>query len=87
VDSGSSSARSLGILGLAVGMPVAMLGMGLFGYGTVDDQSGLRTAGLVTLAVGAASSLAALPLLALGSTSVRNAHGTVIATYGYGPRL
>jgi len=59
----------------------------LFGYGTVDDQAGLRTAGLVTLAVGAASSLAALPLLALGSTSVHNADGAVIAAAGYGPRL
>ena len=87
VDSGSSTARTLGIGALVIGMPVAMGGLLTYGYGRAEDRAGLRTAGLVTLVVGAVASLGALPLLAVGTTTVRNGNGSVIAATGFGPRL
>lgn len=80
VKGGSSVTRSLGRLGLVVGVPVSLLGMTGFAYGHFDERRGLETAGAVTLGVGAALVLTALPLLVMGSTSVRNDKGDLIAT-------
>lgn len=79
VNGGSASARSLGRTSLAVGLPLTLLGAAGFGYGSVKDQAGLKTAGAITLGVGALLSLVALPLLVSGSTSVRNDKGDLIA--------
>lgn len=79
VNGGSSTARTLGRLGLGIGLPLALVGMAGFGYGHFDERRGLETAGAITLAAGAALVLAALPLLVSGSTSVRNAEGDLIA--------
>lgn len=80
VNGGSSSARALGRLGLSIGVPLSLVGMGAFGYGHFDERRGLETAGIITLAAGAALVLVALPLLVSGGTSVRNAQGDLIAT-------
>lgn len=79
VSGGSSTSRRLGIIGLAVGLPIAFGGMTLFGVGSVEDQQGVRTAGIATLGVGAAAVLVALPLLLVGATTVRNERGSYIA--------
>ncbi len=87
VSGGSASSRRLGIIGMAAGAPIALTGMGLYGYGRYADQSGLRTAGIITLAVGAATILGALPFLAHGETKVRDAKGKVIAAVTQGLRF
>ena len=79
VNGGSASARSLGRLSFAIGVPLALVGMAGFGYGSIQDEPGLKTAGAITLGVGAALALVALPLLVSGSTSVRNEKGDLIA--------
>jgi hypothetical protein len=79
VSGGSAVARDLGILGLAGGIPLALGGGALFGVGSVQDHEGLRTAGIVTLAVGAAAIVASLPLLLVGSTRVYDSRGTPLA--------
>jgi hypothetical protein len=79
VDGGSAQARSLGITGLFVGIPTAVAGMALLGYGKLEDRDGIRIAGTVVLATGAVILAASLPLLVMGSTKVRDAHGRVIA--------
>jgi hypothetical protein len=79
VSGGSSAARSFGIAGLLSGIPLTLGGGALFGYGEVRDRSGMRTVGIVTLAAGAAAVVAALPLLLVGSTRVRDARGRTIA--------
>jgi hypothetical protein len=79
VSGGSATARTLGIVGLVAGIPLSLGGGALFGYGAVSDLQGMQTAGVVTLAVGAAAVVAALPLLLVGSTKVRDARGRVIA--------
>jgi hypothetical protein len=79
VSGGSATARDLGIVGLAGGLPIAFAGMALFGLGSVRESSGERTGGIVTLAVGAAVVLIALPLLLVGSSSVKNEQGKYIA--------
>jgi hypothetical protein len=84
VSGGSSTTRSAGIIGLLAGIPISMIGMGLFGYGSLEDDSGLRTAGGVTLAVGAVTVLASLPLLVIGTTNVRNEKGGLVAARGGG---
>jgi len=86
VEGGSSSLRLLGVIGLAGGLPVAFTGMTLFGYGTYKHDDGLRTAGAVTLGIGAVAVLAALPLLMMGGTDVRDGNDSVIARLrGPGP--
>ncbi|HET9958130.1 MAG TPA: hypothetical protein VFQ61_26725 [Polyangiaceae bacterium] len=80
VRGGSQWLRTLGRVGLVVGLPVAGLGMAGLGYGAFEDQAGLRNAGAVTLGVGGVLILAALPLLVLGSTSVLNDRGERVAT-------
>lgn len=79
VSGGSETVKTLGIYGLAVGIPVAMGGMAMFGYGSLKDKDGLRDAGIVTLAVGATAIAAAIPLLLLGTTRVYNGKSERIA--------
>jgi hypothetical protein len=79
VAGGSATARTVGIVGLAGGAPVSFVGMTLLGAGHLKDDDGLRTAGYVTLGVGAAAVLVSLPLLLLGSTSVKNHKGRNVA--------
>jgi hypothetical protein len=78
-DGGSAKARSLGITGLFVGIPAAIAGMSLFGYGKLQDQDGARITGTVVLATSAVILVASLPLLLMGSTKVRDARGSVVA--------
>ncbi len=79
VEGGSATSRSYGILALGVGIPISLTGMGLYGYGRYADQTGTRTAGAVTLGIGALAVLASLPLLVSGSTDVRDGKGSLIA--------
>jgi hypothetical protein len=87
VSAGSRTARNLGIAGLAIGTPIAMGGLAMYGLGRMKGTNALRTAGVVTLAVGAVTTLASLPLLAIGNTTVRDGRGKLIARRGSGPRL
>lgn len=84
VDGGSASARRAGIITLAVGIPVALVGMGLFAMGRVERSSGLEAAGITGLAAGGVTLAFSLPLLLIGSTHVKNAKGSQIA--GIEPR-
>lgn len=79
ISGGSASARTLGIVGLAAGLPITFAGVTLLGVGSIHSDSAERTAGIVTLCAGAAAVLAALPLLVMGSTSVTNAEGRHVA--------
>jgi hypothetical protein len=79
VSGGSATARGLGLAGLLGGIPLSLGGGALFGYGAVSDREGMQTAGIVALAVGATAVVAALPLLLVGSTRVRDARGRTIA--------
>jgi hypothetical protein len=79
VDGGSAAARAWGRGSFAVGVPVALLGMTGFALGSFDDRDGLRTAGAISLGVGAALILVALPLLVHGATDVKNEKGDPIA--------
>lgn len=82
VRGGSASLRSWGRVSFALGVPISLLGMAGFGYGSFEDRPGLRGAGAVSLGVGAALVLTALPLLVAGTTNVRNEHGDLIADSG-----
>jgi hypothetical protein len=79
VDGGSASARRFGIITLASGIPVALVGMSLFALGRVKDNGGMEGAGIAALAVGGVSVSVSLPLLLLGTTHVKNAKGSLIA--------
>jgi hypothetical protein len=79
VDGGSASARRVGIITLAIGIPLALAGMGLFAQGKVKDSTGLTVAGISGLAVGGISIGVSLPLLLIGTTHVKNAKGSLIA--------
>ena len=81
VDGGSAKARSLGILGLFIGIPTALTGMTLYSYGRFSDRDGMQLAGAIVLGTGALTLLASLPLLLVGSTAVRDGRGRVIATH------
>ncbi len=87
VSGGSAGSRSIGIIGMSAGVPVTLAGMGLYGYGRYKDQAGFRTAGIITLAVGAATVLGSLVFLARGGTKVRDAKGKVIAAVTDGARF
>jgi hypothetical protein len=80
VEGGSSRARSLGIVGLAVGIPTALAGMTLFSYGKASDKDGLATAGAIVLGTGTVVLLVALPFLFSGKTGVKNGNGSRIAS-------
>ena len=79
VDGGSASARRVGVVTLAIGIPLALAGMGLFAQGKVKDSSGLTAAGIAGLSAGGVSIALSLPLLLLGTTHVKNAKGSLIA--------
>jgi hypothetical protein len=79
VSGGSATARTLGLVGLIAGAPLTLGGAVMFGYGEFGDSEALRIAGIATLATGAVMLVASLPLLALGSTTVRDARGKFIA--------
>jgi len=79
VNGGSSAWRDRGVWLLALGTPAALVGGALFGFGTYDDQRGLRTAGLATMITAGVAVVASLPMLMSGSTSVRDFNGKVIA--------
>jgi hypothetical protein len=79
VRGGSASSRAWGRTSFVLGVPISLLGMAGFAYGSFDDQPGLRGAGAISLGVGAALVLTALPLLVAGSTDVRNEHGDLVA--------
>lgn len=79
VEGGSASARRAGVISLAVGIPVALAGMALFALGRVHDEAGLEAGGIAGLATGGVTIGVALPLLLIGSTSVKNAKGSLIA--------
>jgi hypothetical protein len=79
VDGGSATARRAGIITLAIGIPLALAGMGLFAQGKVKDNTGLTVAGIAGLAAGGVSIGVSLPLLLIGTTHVKNAKGSLIA--------
>jgi hypothetical protein len=79
IEGGSASARRAGIITLAVGIPVALVGMGLFAQGRVKTSSSLQAAGIAGLAAGGLSITVSLPLLLIGTTHVKNAKGSLIA--------
>jgi hypothetical protein len=79
VAGGSATLRLWGIIALAAGLPVTLLGAGLYGYASVTDSDTLATAGIATLAVGAVSIAASVPLLLTGSTTVRDGRGKFVA--------
>jgi hypothetical protein len=80
VEGGSASARRAGIVTLAIGIPLALAGMGFFAQGKVKDNTGLTVAGIGGLAAGGVSIGISLPLLLIGTTHVKNAKGSLIAT-------
>jgi hypothetical protein len=79
VEGGSQTARRAGIITLAVGIPVALVGMALFAQGRLKDNSGLEMAGIAGLSAGGLSVAVSLPLLLIGTTHVKNAKGSLIA--------
>ena len=79
VDGGSASLRRIGIITLAGGIPIALVGMALFGQGRLKDDDGLTAGGIAGLALGGVSIGISLPLLLLGTTHVKSAKGTLIA--------
>ncbi len=79
VEGGSASARTAGIVSLAVGIPLALAGMAMTAQGAMKDSSGLRAVGIVGLSIGSVGILASVPLLLKGSTSVKDSRGDRIA--------
>lgn len=79
VEGGSETSRRIGIITMAVGVPVALLGAGLYGFGRVDHERGMQTAGAIVLGAGAVSIGVSLPLLLFGSTDVKNGKDGLIA--------
>jgi len=79
VEGGSTTSRTIGTAGLIAGIPLGLTGMGLFGYGKIEDKSGLRAAGIASMAVAAVLVVGSLPFLSAGSTRVRNGQGKTIA--------
>jgi len=79
VDGGSQSTKNWGVGGMIVGIPLSLVGMGLLGYGIVQEKDSLQIAGGITLGVGATIVLGSLPLLVLGGTDVHDGKGKQIA--------
>ncbi len=80
VDGGSATARTVGIATLAAGIPVALAGMALLAVGNQEGKGGLKAAGIAGLALGGVSIGVSLPLLLIGSTHVKSASGSRIAS-------
>jgi hypothetical protein len=79
VEGGSATARRAGIFTLAIGIPVALAGMAFFAQGRLKEKSGLEAAGIAGLAAGGLSVVVSLPLLLIGTTSVKDAKGSLVA--------
>jgi hypothetical protein len=79
VTGGASLLRSSGMVALATGLVVGLGGASLYGYGRFEDRKTLVTLGAVTLIV--------LPLLALGRSTVKDAHGRTIAAHELSTRF
>jgi hypothetical protein len=78
VSGGSQTSKTLGLAGLIAGIPVAMAGMAMGGYGIVKEKDGLRDVGFVTLGIGAVAIAVAIPLLLSSTTRVYNEKGSRI---------
>lgn len=87
VDGGSLQSREIGRIGLISGISVSLGGMALYGYGKYQEKPGVRTAGIVGLAIGGIGVLGSLPFLGAGSTGVRDMRGKFIARRFDAPRL
>lgn len=87
VEGGSLRSKTIGTVGFASGIPLGLVGMGLWSYGKLEDRASLQTAGIVTMGVAAALVLGSLPFLSAGGTRVRDGKGKVIATSFAPPRL
>jgi hypothetical protein len=79
VSGGSATARTFGILGLGIGIPLGLTGTAMYSYGAYDDRDGLAIAGGIVLGAGAAMIIAAIPLLISGTTNVSDGRGRLIA--------
>lgn len=79
VNGGSATLRTLGLVGLATGIPLGLAGTGMYSYGKYSDKDGLAVAGGAVLGVGAVAILAAIPMLIASTTNVRDARGSLIA--------
>jgi hypothetical protein len=79
VSGGSLKLRTFGILGLGAGIPLGLAGATMYGYGTYKDKDGLALSGGFVLGVGAVMIVAALPLLIMSGTNVRDGKGSLIA--------
>jgi hypothetical protein len=79
VDGGASSAKTWGITGMSVGIPLSLLGMGLLSYGIVKERDALQIGGGITLGLGAVLVLGSVPLLVIGGTDVHDGKGKQIA--------
>jgi hypothetical protein len=82
VNAGSAGKRRLGRLGLFIGVPmlvVGAVGMGIDAGTAVEHRATIGTAGLISVIVGGALTLASLPLVLMGSTRVRNQKGELIS--------
>jgi hypothetical protein len=87
VNGGSTEHRRLGTIALVAGIPLSLGGMGLWGYGRVEDKDGMKVAGAITLAVGGVLVIGSLPLLSAGSTRVYDSRGKNIARRFAPPRM
>lgn len=79
VSGGSDAVKTVGIYSLAAGIPLALGGMAMFGYGGFEEKDTLQGAGAVTLAVGATAIAVSIPLLLMGTTRVYNSDSERIA--------
>jgi hypothetical protein len=79
VSGGSQTVKTAGLAGLIGGIPMAMVGMTLSGYGIVKDKDAMRDVGFVALGVGAVAIAVAIPLLLSSTTRVYSEKGSRIA--------
>lgn len=79
VEGGSATSRRVGVITLAAGLPVALLGMGLYGYARLRHRDTMQVGGAFVLGAGAVSVGVSLPLLLFGSTDVKDGKDSLIA--------
>lgn len=79
VEGGSNGSRTVGMVGLIGGIPMTLIGMGMYGFGKMNESDGLKTGGIISMGVGAALVLGSLPFLGAGTTRVRDGEGKIIA--------
>jgi hypothetical protein len=75
VRAGSGPSRTLGQVALVGGIVLGLGSASLYGAGRLEDDERMVVGGIVGLAAAGVAVVAALPLLARGSTTVRNASG------------